>query len=280
VDHSINHISLCSGYAGIDLGLERVLPGCRTIASVEIEAFACANLVSKMEAGQLDPHPVWTDLHTFPFRQFHGLVDIISAGFPCQPFSQAGARRGVEDKRHLWPRIAEGIRRSRPAMVFMENVDGIATARSPEYESVLHHVLSDLEGLGFRATAGLYTASEVGAPHQRKRWFILGVANARRLDREVPIERIISAVEKPRGHGTPGRTWPAGPDEDRQPGEPSRTIEPDMGGGPDGSASGVDPALHRVDRLRLLGNGVVPDQAALAFHELFSELTSTITSTS
>jgi len=137
----INHLSLCAGYGGIDLGLRAVLPDCRTIAYVEIEAFAAANLVAKVEAGELDSAPVHTDIRSFPFEYFRGVVDILSGGFPCQPFSHAGKRDGVDDPRHLWPAIAEGIRACRPAVVFLENVDGIASAKSPGYHSVLHHVL-------------------------------------------------------------------------------------------------------------------------------------------
>jgi DNA (cytosine-5)-methyltransferase 1 len=281
VDHPINHISLCAGYGGIDLGLQRVLlPDCRTVASVEIEAFACANLVSKMEAGQLDPHPIWTDLHTFPFRQFHGLVDILSGGFPCQPFSHAGSRLGVEDKRHLWPRIVQGIGECRPNAVFFENVDGIATAKSPGYESVLHNVLADLEGLGFRATADVFTAQEVGSPHRRKRWFILGLADSlgSRLEGHSRHEHVAQRPERQREgsgpvaeSGVPTR-WPARPGEQQHEWEPSRTYQPGLGRDADGGSCDVDPDLNRVDRLRLLGNGVVPDVAAQAFTSLYSEL--------
>jgi len=178
-DHpTVNHLSLCAGIGGIDLGLRAVVERCRTIAYVEIEAFAIAHLVAQMEAGGLDSAPVFTDLHGFPWQQFSGCVDIISGGFPCQPFSNAGKRKGVEDSRHLWPTIARGIDTVRPACVFFENVDGITTAKSPGFHSVLHHVLSDMEEMGYRTTAGCFTASEVGAPHLRKRWFILGVCNA------------------------------------------------------------------------------------------------------
>ncbi|NBW13935.1 MAG: DNA cytosine methyltransferase [Caulobacteraceae bacterium] len=106
---AITHVSLCAGYGGIDLGLKRAIPSLRTIAFSEIEAFACANLVSKMEAGLLDPAPIWTDLKTFPWSEFHGCVDILSGGYPCQPFSAAGKRLGAEDPRHLWPHIRRGI---------------------------------------------------------------------------------------------------------------------------------------------------------------------------
>lgn len=193
----VNHISLCAGLAGIDLGLRRVVQNLRTVAYVEIEAFCVANLVAKMEARRLDSAPVYTDLNRFPFREFAGTVDLVSGGFPCTPFSNAGSRKGVEDDRHLWPIIARGVDALRPGCVFFENVDGIASAASPGHHSVLHHVLEDLEGMGFRATAGCFTASEVGAPHRRRRWFILGVADrdrgtcgsreSRRADREVPL---------------------------------------------------------------------------------------------
>ncbi len=170
----INHLSLCSGYEGIGTGLRRVLPNLREIAYVEREGFVAANLVAKMEEGRLDAAPVFTDVKTFPYRKFRGCVDILSGGFPCQPFSQAGVRKGTEDPRHLFPYIRDGIRECQPRIVFLENVEGIISSKMPDGESVLQYVLRELEGLGYIATAGVFSASEVGAPHQRKRVFILG----------------------------------------------------------------------------------------------------------
>ena len=177
---TITHLSLCSGYEGIGLGLRRVLPNLREIAYVEREGFPVANLVAKMEAGELDAAPVFTDVKTFPYGEFRGCVDILSGGFPCQPFSAAGKRNGVEDPRHLFPYIANGIRECQPRIVFLENVEGIISAKTADGESVLQYVLRELEGLGYRATAGVFSAAEVGAPHQRKRVFILGLANIKR----------------------------------------------------------------------------------------------------
>ena len=165
----VTHVSLCAGYGGIDLGLSRAIPSLRTIAFSEIEAFACANLVSKMEAGLLDPAPIWTDLKTFPWAEFHGRVDILSGGYPCQPFSAAGKRLGAEDPRHLWPFIAAGIAAMRPSACFFENVEGHISLGLPD-------VLQDLAGMGYRTTWCVASASECGAPHQRKRVFILAHA--------------------------------------------------------------------------------------------------------
>ena len=158
---------------------------------MEREGFPVANLVAKMEEGKLDAAPVFTDVKSFPYRKFRGLVDILSGGFPCQPFSTAGKREGVDDPRHLFPFIRDGIRECQPGIVFLENVEGIISAKTADGESVLQYVLRELESLGYRATAGVFSAAEVGAPHQRKRVFILAsnvenapITGTRHLNRE------------------------------------------------------------------------------------------------
>ena len=179
----LTHLSLCTGYGGIDLGLGRALGNVRTVAYVEIEAFAVENLVSKIEGGLLDVAPIWSNLKTFPWSEFRGRVDLMSGGFPCQPFSTAGRREGDEDPRHLWPHIVRGIRElGRPPLIFLENVEGIISSKlksdqwsDPEGTPVLLHVFRELERMGYDATAGVFSAREVGAPHQRKRVFIMGV---------------------------------------------------------------------------------------------------------
>jgi len=176
---AITHLSLCTGYEGIGLGLRRIWPDVREIAYVEIEAFAVANLVSKMEEGKIHEAPVWTDLKTFPFKQFRGYVTIMSAGFPCQPFSAAGRRNSTEDPRHLYPYIAKGISQCEPNYVVLENVEGIISSKTADGESVLKYVLGDLEERGYCTTWGIFSAVETGAPHQRKRVFIMAYRNTR-----------------------------------------------------------------------------------------------------
>ena len=271
---TITHLSLCSGYEGIGLGLRSVLPNLREVAYVEREGFPIANLVAKMEEGKLDAAPVFTDVKTFPYRKFRGCVDILSGGFPCQPFSAAGKRQATEDPRHLFPYIADGIRECQPRIVFLENVAGIISAKTADGESVLQYVLRELEGLGYRATAGVFSAAEVGAPHQRKRVYILGLADSIGAGLEGHCGDEQGEGRQSTGKSrsvTKGRLpsrWPSRPSEPQHDWEEPRVTgqtEPRLGGKSNGPS-------NRVDRLRLLGNGVVPATAAKAFVTLIQRL--------
>ncbi len=241
-------ISFCSGYGGIERGLELAGVKHRVIAYVEIEAFAIANLVAKMESGELDPAPIWTDLKTFPAHLFRGAVDIITGGYPCQPFSAAGQRKGEDDPRHLWPTIRQHIKTIRPDRCFFENVEGHISLG-------LSTVISDLEEDGYSATWGIFSAREVGAPHQRKRVYILadskcGFGKAL-LSQEV--EPLLSKQNKQRAANrfSDENIYNRG----------EWSTEPNVGRVVDGCPS-------RVDRLRLLGNGVVAQTAAKAWQVL------------
>lgn len=222
----ITHLSLCSGYGGIDLGLRRCIPSLRTVAYAEIEAFACELLLARMEGGQLDAAPIWTDLKSFPWAKFCGLVDILSGGYPCQPFSTAGKRLGGEDPRHLWPFISSGIRLLQPRVCFFENVDGHITQG-------LHYVLSDLGGLGYRATWGVFSAAECGAPHQRKRVFVLAHRDGEGFPRHWGLKRLgLSSGRKAAegcaseggGFGSARALWPSRPGELQYGWEPPRVV--------------------------------------------------------
>jgi site-specific DNA-cytosine methylase len=171
----LSFISFCTGYGGIEIGVERSLTPIplKPVTLVEIEAFAITNLVAKMEAGLLAPTPIWTDLKTLHAYALRGLVDILMAGYPCQPFSNAGKRKGKEDPRHLWPWIREHIKAFLPTVCLFENVPGHVSLG-------LREVLTDLAELGYRVdndaeepTVGIFSAEECGAPHRRERLFIL-----------------------------------------------------------------------------------------------------------
>jgi DNA-cytosine methyltransferase len=243
----ITHVSLCSGYGGIDLGLRRCIP-LRTVAYAEIEAFAIECLLARMEGGQLDAAPIWTDLRSFPWAEFSGKVDILSGGYPCQPFSAAGKRLGTEDERHLWPHIAKGIAILKPRVCLFENVEGHITLG-------LSTVVSDLEEMGYKVSWGIFSSAECGAPHQRKRVFIMAHDQSERVQRLwAAWKQEPSAYEQQElpVRSSPGTDWSDG------------TTEPILLRMDDGGSDWVD-------RMRLLGNGVVPATAALAFTTLLNE---------
>lgn len=176
-------ISLCTGMRGLDRGLEAIVQDVRTLAYVEIEAFVVSNLVAQMEKGVLAPTPIWTNLKTFNARGFRGMVDILLGGYPCQPFSAAGPRKGEKDPRHLWPHIRRIIMECQPLCCFFENVDGHL---SLGYETVR----GELQEMGYHVEEGIYSAQEVGASHRRKRLFIFAVDYTRCFGHDNPQNKI------------------------------------------------------------------------------------------
>ena len=219
VDNTITTLEFCAGYGGIGLGIKNIF-GERmlTIAYCELEGYAQANLISKMEKGLMDVAPIWNDLKTFPYESFHGLVDILIAGYPCQPFSAAGKRAGKEDPRHLWPWIADGIRLLQPRMCFFENVEGHISLG-------LSTVISDLEELGYKVSFGIFSASEVGAVHQRKRVFIMAHRSDERLQGGKWFWQA-RAQGASSGHATEcsSYSWPSRPGQPQHAWEPPRVV--------------------------------------------------------
>jgi DNA (cytosine-5)-methyltransferase 1 len=161
-------ISFCPGIRGIERGVERVIGPVRTLCFVEIEAIIIQNLVDEMEACCLDAAPIWSDCKTFPAHLFRGRIDWIFGGYPCTPFSLAGLRKGEDDPRHLWPFIRSHVKAIEPMGCFFENVDDHLTLG-------FDTVYKDLRALGYTVEAGVFTAEEVGAPHERQRLFILAI---------------------------------------------------------------------------------------------------------
>ena len=346
-------ISFCTGFGGLELGIRRAGVDVFPIVYLENETFVQANLVEKIETGKMAPAPIWSDVATFDAQPFRGMVDGCIGGYPCQPFSTAGKRKGEKDPRHLWPHIREHIRTIRPVWCFFENVEGHITLG-------LRNVIKDLVGMDYRTTFGIFSAEEVGAPHQRKRVYILGYspsigsyrggenssdqqskvlgsglkqndlgnpqhdglheASLRRGSEahsngsekgkkktqqpegtsrreNLPNLQGTELAHTKNGRGKPtkrkgrkgsqrgskdcsrnleegGKTFPARPEEKQHGWEEPRVvpIEPELGGTTDGAASGVDPITNRTDRLRLLGNGVVPQTAELAWKTLWREM--------
>ena len=161
----LNGLALCAGVGGLELGLHLALGArYRTVCYVEREAYAAGILVARMEEGWLDQAPVWDDLTTFNGGQWRGVVDLVSAGYPCQPFSSAA--HGQHTHPDLFPQVIRIVEEVQPRFVFLENV-----ARA-------HSVEAELESCGYATAGGIFTVESSGGPHRRARKFTLGYSNA------------------------------------------------------------------------------------------------------
>jgi DNA (cytosine-5)-methyltransferase 1 len=244
-------LSLCTGYGGLELGLARALQNSLRVIAVEVEAYALANLVAKAEENKLVIEALWPDLRTFPAERFRGCFDFILAGYPCQPFSRAGKRKGAEDPRHLWPHISRIVQAVEPVWVFCENVGGHLGCGFPI-------VYRSLRLMGYQIEAGLFSAAECGATHQRERLYFLAhpqSISTRQRESQSEIQR----ESQSRTFREMCSAWPPGPQQVSQ------------------IPRATDGTRKELDRLRLLGNGVIPLQAEKAFRYLLRQTNDTIT---
>ncbi len=230
----VRHLDLFSGIGGFALAAQWV-GGIETVAFCEIDPWA-RRVLNK----NFPTVPIHEDVRTLDPSQY-GQIDIITGGYPCQPFSLAGSRQGAKDDRQLWPPMLEIIKRARPSWVLAENVVGHITMG-------IDQVLADLESEGYAATAVIVPACAVDARHRRERVWI--VANAKSIGRD---------------HGHDGQLLRQGTREVNAPTSSSSLVdrvearrwedEPAVGR----VAHGIP---YRVDRLRGLGNAIVPQVAA------------------
>lgn len=263
----LNGLDLFSGIGGISLALR---PWVRTICYVEIERYCQAVLASRMGEGCLDVAPIWDDVRSLDGKSWRGVVDIIAGGFPCQDISTAGRGAGLEGERSgLFFEIIRLASEIRPRFIFLENVPAIIVDGRGGWDAV-----GELAALRYDCRWGLLSAADVGAAHERDRWWCLAADNDQiRCDTgraEQPLSRAWScgAARTNGDFDSPG--FPdAGGGETSTPcggigtlsGAAWRNIEPVLGG----SLHGVS---HRVDRIAGLGNSVVPQAAREAFRRL------------
>ncbi len=307
----LTHLSLFSGIGGLDLAAEWA--GFMTVGQCEF-----ADYPTKVLEKHWPDVPRWRDVRTLTKESFYertGLrtVDVISGGFPCQPFSVAGKQKGKGDDRYLWPEMLRVITELRPRCVVGENVPGIIKIAAGQ-------VVKDLERAGYHVVVFNFEAAAVGAWHRRSRVFFVGIADVadadgRTMRHDCGDERKTTRKEHAsRGTGTdPERAMADAACERIQshaaicaakPAERSGQMQSDAESGneavydamrsgcagiarrkqsqelADGRCWTAEPDVGRVahgvparvDRLKCLGNAVVPQQAYPIFKALMEEL--------
>lgn len=269
----MTHLSLFTGIGGLDLAAEWA--GFETVGQCE-----WADYPTKVLEKHWPNVPRWRDIRELTGGSFFertgcGTVDLISGGFPCQPFSFAGKRRGSGDDRYLWPEMLRVIKELRPRWVIGENVAGIVNM-------ALDTVLSDLESIGYTTGEFIIPACAVDAPHRRDRCAIVANNDSERRDKF----QYAGISEKSGQSGGRGyeRNAPNSTSQQRYGSQPSAPpprrpgpanggrwpAKPGLGGMADGLPRWLDEPLdvpriargvkERVNRLKCLGNAVVPQQ--------------------
>jgi len=177
----VKHASLFSGIGGFEYAAK--MNGIDNIFAVEIDKF-CHKVLAK----NYPELKLYEDIKEFKEEEngFRGTVDIISGGFPCQPFSVAGKREGSDDNRHLWPEMFRVIREIQPTWVIAENVPGLLTI---ENGVVFNQCILDLESAGYETQSFIIPAISVNAPHKRDRLWIIAYSDSRGLERTATLRR-------------------------------------------------------------------------------------------
>lgn len=265
----MKELSLFTGAGGGLLGTK--LLGWENIGYVEKDDYCQRIIAQRIKDGILDEAPIFGDIKTFISegyaKSYKEMVDVITAGFPCQPFSIAGRQKGEDDERNLWPETIECIRIIRPRYAFLENVPNLLTYK------YFGRILGDLAESGYDARWRVLSAAEVGAQHKRNRLWIVaysGYGNGRKknksgneFDCEWKSVKETTKVERPserseilaytkckglyKGYKSKKRQINRSSKQQYQ----NWKIEPRMGRVAHGVAC-------RVDRLKAIGNGQVP----------------------
>lgn len=235
----MKHLDLFSGIGGFALAAQWA--GIETVAFCEIDDFACKVLNKNFPC-----IPVHRDIRELDGSLYAG-IDLITGGYPCQPFSTAGKRKGADDPRHLWPEMFRVIQQARPTWVVCENVAGHITMG-------LDAVLSDMESLGYAGQAVVIPACAKDAPHERKRvWIIFNSNSVDAIGVERPSGEDFQTKERETSQGEQER-------DDRFVKLEPRAITP-RGTSYAGALRILDGIPDRVDRNKALGNAIVPQVA-------------------
>jgi DNA (cytosine-5)-methyltransferase 1 len=261
-------LSLFSGAGGGLLGSH--LLGWRPIGYVEIDDYCQRVLAARIQDGYLPEAPIFGDIRAFLregyAERYRGVAEVITAGFPCQPFSVAGKQQGADDDRNLWPETRDTLHIVRPRYCLLENVPGLLAGSHGYFGTIL----GELAELGYDARWGVLGADDAGAPHRRKRLWVVAAHP----------ERLQLRNESGRCSRTDGEGTPELGDDGAQGDVADPRCDPDEGTRPNGHDAGcvegwwaTEPPLgrvahgvaNRVGQLRALGNGQVPAVVRLAW---------------
>lgn len=244
-------------FAGAGGGiLADLLLGHVPVCAVESDLHCARVLSARQSDGILPWFPIFEDVKTFDGRPWRGLVDVVAGGFPCQDLSWAGAGAGLSgSKSGLWYEMARVVSEVLPRYVFVENVPPLLRRGFPE-------VLGALSSLGYDARWGVLGADDVGAPHKRKRVWVIAHAHHGE-EHALPLHAQVGSASSssyPHSDGRAGQraSVPASSSVSSSQCASWWQSEPPVGRVADGVA-------HRVVRLRALGNGQVPSVAAAAW---------------
>lgn len=243
----MNELALFAGGGGSVLAGK--LLGWRTRCAVEIDAGARSIMLDRQRDGVIEPFAIWDDIKTFDGKPWAGIIDVITAGFPCQDISQCGKGAGIEGERSgLWFETARVIGEVRPKFALIEN-SPMLTVRG------LERVLADLAAMGMHAQWGVFRASSIGACHHRARFYMVAYTNGAKLE-SLDIPKPISIDTKKSRRRQFARAIDAS--------LPAYDYTK-MSRNPDVLARGMD-------GLKTTGNGWVPPMAARAFVSLCSRI--------
>lgn len=239
----MRELSLFTGAGGGLLGTK--LLGWTHVGYVEWNEYCQRVIAQRIADGYLDEAPIFTDVREFvqsgAAEQYRGIADVVSGGFPCQPFSVAGKQRAADDERNMWPATVEVIRAVQPRSVLLENVPGLISC------GYLGTVLANLAALGYVGRWGVLGACDAGAPHKRERLWIVANSECKRLQGQGACRKSVGATSNPYREAS------------RLVDAVQRADLPFVCGGHDGVADELE------QRNAAIGNGQVPGVVARAW---------------
>lgn len=235
----MKHLGLFEGIGGFSLAA--MWMGWETVAWVEIDEF-CQKVLKKNFTNAKG----YGDIKEFDGKPFRGTIDILTGGFPCQPFSVAGKRKGKDDDRYLWPQMLRVVDESGPSFIVGENVGGS--------RSMVDEICSDLERRGYTTEPIVIEAASIGADHKRERFWFMAYSSSNGLQRS--------------------KLWVP---ENKGKGNINATILPALSFQRERTKDyipkpyvigGIDGIPNRMDRIKSLGNAIVPQVA----YEIFKAI--------